>query len=145
MSKKIILANELELMKYIIKKYPDSCMAHNIDINNLDDVDIRRECLDFILIEKLGLCACGNLEKTAKEIVKLMDLVSLNRDLSYSEITQKTEEYFGCKHISDNGLLQFMAYTLDDKELFERGTSINYPWFTAEGEMYYEFLKGVME
>lgn len=122
---------------YIIKNYPDSCLAHNCA--NISYVD-PEECEDFFYYEKLNWCGCG-LPDVAKMTVRDF-LWALHGDVDHWEKREERFlEKFGVKDVYENNLLLCLAYALDAAELTEHGGSIGGAWLTEEGRMFLWLLE----
>ena len=81
---------------------------------------------------ELGCCGCGCPQNTYAEIHKML--------LFYSQdiMTRKAPESWGVENVSNNPFVQYMAYILDNEEVIEHGTRIDFGWLTAKGK---ELLK----
>lgn len=132
-----------EIRNWIIEKYPDSCIAVN-DKNNGpssdDAVDnegtncLLSEVRDHFLYEVMGLCGCGNTLSTMMDIRDYLMIVKISHEQSFDIARNMLEKRFGVKYVSDNSLLQFMAYILDHNGLTNHGTSINGAWLEDLGK-----------
>jgi len=130
--------NETNLRKiadYIKEHYPDSCIAYNDIESNMSGCELVEEISDFFSYEIIGLCGCGCPEDTIVSIRDYLQIVNDKRNEEWETIKNKFLEKFGVETVYDNPLLQFMAYTLDDKGLTDHGTSIGGNWITDLGRM----------
>ena len=130
-----------EISNYIIKKYPDCCLAYNSENHNYYKEELIDECEKFFYYEKLNWCGCGDPE-AAKRVIR--DFLRIlydyhkddNFDSSYNRKRKNLKERFGVDNVYDNELLLCLAYTLDAAEFTEHGSSIGGAWTTKEGEMF---------
>lgn len=134
---------------FIRDEYPDSCIAENEKINGFDPngipvYEIIKECSEFFLYEILGFCGCGCPEISIEAVCDYLDIIDLrhtesddklNRYANFDKARQLLQEKFHAKYVSDDPMLQFMAYTLDDADLTDHGSSINGAWITDLGRM----------
>ncbi len=124
-----------EIKDYIIKKYPDSCLAYNYNSSYYDELLIE-ECENFFYYEKLNWCGCGD-PNMAKGVIKdYLEVVKAKFD-SNADFTGK----FGVKFVYDDKLLLCLAYTLDAAGFTDHGSSISGAWLTDEGKMFLWLLE----
>lgn len=129
--------NVNEIKNYIIKKYPDSCLAYNYNEKYYYDERLIKECEDFFYYEKLNWCGCGDPE-TAKRVIRdYLEIVDNNSDEKRKELKNR----FGAEYVYDNELLLCLAYTLDAVEFTEHGSSVGGAWLADEGKMFLWLLK----
>lgn len=129
---------------YIIKTYPDCCLAENILRlkNNYGEEDLIEACEDFFYYEKLNWCGCGNPE-AVKTVVR--DFLRIIYDYSEDPLVSQSrwdrrgnnfQERFGARSVYDNELLLCLAYALDAAEFTDHGSSIGGAWIDTEGKMF---------
>lgn len=141
-----------EIGEYVIKKYPESCLARNVTEYGytylLDDDETLTEVLaSFFAYDVLGLCGCGNPEDTWDVIRRVLRIRSSCRERLYDEIKQmyRDELRLDIDNDVDWGILQFILYILDDKGLVEHGSSVGGCFLTELGEMYLTVLDAWFE
>lgn len=132
-----------EIRNWIIEKYHDSCIAVN-DKNNGpssdDAVDnegtnyLLAEVRDYFLYEVMGFCGCGEKFSSMADVRDYLMIVNIRHEQSFEISRNILEKRFGVKYVSDNSLLQFMAYTLDNNGLTDHGSSIDGAWLTDIGK-----------
>lgn len=128
-----------EIEKYIIKNYPDSCLAHNavsLFRNSTLGFSTLKDCENFFYFEELNWCSCGDPESAKCVIRDYLRLVKERKDKDYYKCIDNFKEKFNCYHASDNPLVLCLAYTLDSAGFTEHGSSIDSCWLTEEGEMF---------
>ena len=147
-----------EIAKYIIEKYPQSCLSQNsenetnwelVSINSLplsQSNDLRQQCEDFFYYEKLNWCGCGNPELVKFEILKYLRILNWCYNIEFSSRTydlkqHKFKDAFGVDNVYGHPLLLALAYTLDAAGFTEHGTSIGGAWITDEGRMFMFLLE----
>lgn len=133
-----------EIKDYIIKKYPNSCLACNYNEYYYDE-QLIKECEDFFYYEKLNWCGCGSPEivkKTIRDFLRILYdnkkelLDNKMRNWDWNRRDENFQERFGVKSVYDNELLLCLAYTLDAAEFTEHGSGIGGAWIDIEGEMF---------
>ena len=139
-----------EIAEYVVKKYPDCCMAANkvVDFGNRDEEYEKWVLLDelvsFFMFDKVRICGCGLPEDTYNVIRKVLTIQdAYHKDaMSYSEIQTACLEDLGLdvKSNDGNGMHQFILYILDNCGLVEHGSSIGGCWLTEEGKMCLDVL-----
>lgn len=129
--------NVNEIKDYIIKKYPDSCLAHNYKEEYYYDERLIEECEDFFYYEKLKWCGCGTPEIAKKVIRDYLEIV----DNNYYEKRDGLKKRFGVEYVYNNELLLCLAYALDAAEFTEHGGSVGGAWLADEGVMFLWLLK----
>lgn len=144
--------NIQNIKNYIIKKYPDSCLAHNYPgsesyYDEFEDVLIK-ECIDFFYFEKLDWCGCGSPEiakKVIRDFLRILDTDMKDKDIDWQARWKKRREMmmdrFGVESVYDNELLLCFAYDMGSAEFTEHGTSIGSAWISEEGEMFLWLLE----
>lgn len=125
-----------EIKDYIIKKYPNSCLAKNYN-NSYCDEQLIRECEDFFYYEKLNWCGCGDPEAAKMVIRDYLKIV----DGNYDEKKNGLRERFCVEYVYDNELLLCLAYALDAVGFTEHGSSIGGAWTDREGKMFLWLLE----
>lgn len=136
---------------YIVKKYPDSCFAENVEHNNFYEEELMKACEDFFYYEKLHWCGCGQPEKAKKVIKDFLSILKIVSDAwqltsdKQNELFRLRDEAFknrfGVDYVYDNELLLCLAYTLDAAEFTEHGSGIGGAWIDTEGEMFLWLLE----
>lgn len=141
-----------EIAKYVVKKYPECCMAANHDVQDGCREEWYEESLieplmDFFSYEIIDMCGCGSPEDTYEMIRRLLHIRNnwFNGGNTTELWKQKNEQYNTQLHIDhkDNmnyGMLQFVMYMLDSCGILEHGSSIGGSWLTKLGKMYLEVL-----
>lgn len=137
-----------DIKDYIIKKYPECCLAYNIQNHDYSEEELIKYCEDFFYYEKLKWCGCGEPE-IAKKVIRdyLKILYDHKQELKHKSSNynwlkdwekrdKELQERFGVKSIYDNELLLCFAYAMDGAEFTEHGSSIGGAWITKEGEMF---------
>lgn len=127
--------NLRKIADYIKEHYPDSCIAYNDREGNMSGYELVEEIADFFSYEIIKLCGCGYPEDTIISIRNYLQIVNDKLNEKWETTKEKFLKKFGVEAASDNPLLQFMAYMLDDKGLTEHGTSIDGNWITDLGKM----------
>lgn len=136
---------------YIIKKYPDTYLAENIEHNNYYEEELMEACEDFFYYEKLHWCGCGDpntAKRTIRDFLSILNITSdawqldgNSMDALYKKRDEAFEKRFGVKSIYDNELLLCFAYAMDAAEFTEHGSSIGGAWIETEGKMFLWLLK----
>lgn len=129
--------NVNEIKDYIIKKYPDSCLAYNYKEEYYYDEQLIEECEDFFYYEKLKWCGCGMPEIAKKVIRDYLEIVNNDSDKKCDELKKR----FGVEYVYDNELLLCLAYALDAAKFTEHGSSVGGAWLADEGKMFLWLLK----
>lgn len=140
--------NVNEIKDYIIKKYPESCLASNYQHNLYSDEELIEDCEKFFYYEKLNWCGCGDPE-AAKRVVRdfLHILYTYKKDetkdwnVKYQKQRNMMMARFGVESVYDNELLLCFAYAMDAAEFTEHGSSIGGARITKEGEMFLWLLE----
>lgn len=137
--------NLRKIADYIKENYPDSCIAYNDRDNHMSGCELVQEIADFFSYEIIGICGCGCPESTLiciRDYLQILNDKFANKDVEtekWIQICDDSEkrmiEKFKTRYVTDNPLLQFMAYMLDDKGLTEHSTSIDVCWATDLGKM----------
>ncbi len=135
----VTIKNLNDIRNYIIKNYPDSCIAQNDELNGptADPREMLKEISEFFKHDILGFCDCG-CPLSTEEAVKDY-LYAVNKRTSIDDGWDIAEtlliKHFGVSAVSDNSLLQFMAYVIDNVGFTEHGTSINGAWIEDLGRI----------
>ncbi|MCM1295160.1 MAG: hypothetical protein NC311_06435 [Muribaculaceae bacterium] len=141
--------NLTKMWEYIKNNYPDSCIAGNYKLNgqcpdNSCDHDLIDMCSSFFLFEILPICGCGLPEITMETICDYLDIVEIrhtksddpmNRYSGFDKARKLLREKYKVEYESDDPLLQFLAYAMDEVGLTEHGSSIHGAWITDLGRM----------
>lgn len=128
--------NVNKVKDYIVKTYPESCLAYNYNDTYYEE-QLIEECENFFYYEKMNWCGCGEPD-TVKMVVKDYLEVINNK---YNDNDINFENKFGVKSVYDNNLLLCLAYTIDAAGFTEHGSSIGGAWLTDEGEMFLWLLQ----
>ena len=81
------------------------------------------------IVGKLGCCGCGAPQITLKAVHQMLKSIA-DKETPFKE----KKAYPDGWDITENAYVQFMAYTLDNLEFTEHGTSIRFPWLTEKGK-----------
>ena len=127
------IARVKELRQYVAKWSPGGCCAVERDEES-DYDELVRDVATDLMYDVLGLYECGDTEKTVATIRDYLEIVQ-TRGNSVPESHKKMVERFGTTDISSDGLLQFMAYTLDHLGLTGHGISLNGAVITEKGRV----------
>ena len=125
-----------EIKDYIIKKYPNSCLACNYTADYYDE-QLMEECEDFFYYEKLNWYGFGSPEEAKRVIRDYLKIVDNNSDKKREGL----KERFGAEYVYDNELLLCFSYTMDAAEFTEHGSSIGGAWISEEGKMFLWLLE----
>lgn len=141
----------IEIRNWIKEKYPDSCIRINDDMDdryNLNE-SYRNPCLepqqlledvsDFFKYEMLNLCGCGCPDLTVESIRDYLQIInkrtkSNNKSDCWNVMRKELEDKFGYPDVCSNGLLQYMAYDLDERGFTNHGSNISGAWIEDLGE-----------
>ena len=143
-----------EIAEHITEKYPDCCMACNNDVKQGCREEWYEEYLidllmDFFTYEIVGMCGCGCPEDTYEVIRRVLNIRNdwQKDNIEYEAVEEryKTDLELDTNNDIDYGLLQFILYVLDDKEILEHGSSIGGCWLTNLGKMYLTVLNAWFE
>lgn len=138
-----------EIAEYVVEKYPDCCMSANNNIKRGCREEWYEEYLidllmDFFAYEIVGMCGCGCPEDTQEVIRRILNILNDrdNEKIKYEAVREryKTDLELNTSNNLDYGLLQFVLYILDDKEILEHGGSIGGCWVANLGKMYLTVL-----
>lgn len=139
-----------EIMKFVIKEYPNGCASYNWKDNDyisviegekqIEDCAIKaiiEDCLDEFIYEDLDLCGCCNPEEIW-EVIKLILIAQNNGDWenkrnSFNNVKNKKNYYY-------TGLIQFVLYTLSSHKFLEHGGCISVARLTEKGKLFLELL-----
>ena len=146
-----------EIAEYVVKNYPNSCMAvNNVVKLGCKDKDYEEYILDelmsFFNFEVLSNCGCGCPELTNEAMRKILIVQEYlhNEDIQkdkkfddfYKEYLEYEKSIIG--NVEDDdfkyGLIQFMMYQLDACGILEHGSSIGGAWLTELGKMFLDIL-----
>ena len=92
------------------------------------------EIFNYFNFYLLGLCGCGAPDNTIEVIRDYLNIVKVNHERNFNEGEKLLKEIFDVNNVCLDPVLQFMAYTLDDKELTDHGNNISGAWITDLGE-----------
>lgn len=138
-----------EIAEYVVKNYPDCCMAANNDVIKGCREDWYEEHLidllmDFFSFELMDMCGCGCPEYTHDLIRKILIIRSecIDNKIDYDETIKryKNDLSFDRNNPNHYGALQFILYMLDAYKLVEHGSNIYGCWLTDLGKMYLTVL-----
>lgn len=109
----------------------------------------RCEAFEEVLLRDypiLGYCGCGSPEKTVDTILKALRYCALDT-YAYleSERAVYLREHFGTGYVSDDGLVQFLFYSLDVMGLTRHSYALNASTLTPTGEVFLELLEEYVE
>lgn len=110
------------------------------------------ESIKWFYYELLGWCGCGDPKEAFGAVRDYLSLVNYRDEhkteenqnytrKDYDDACAYCKEKFGSDSVYDNPLLLCLAYTMDDKELTEHGSSIGGAWLTGIGEMLLALLR----
>ena len=110
------------------------------------------DAIKWFYYDLLNWCGCGDPKEAliaVRDYLSLVNYYDEHRTEDSQDFTRKDyddqcaycNDKFGCKTIYDNPLLLCLAYTMDDKELTEHGSSISGAWLTGVGEMFLALLR----
>lgn len=133
-----------EIREYIIKEDKESSIASN----NYCEETLLDDLYTYYTYEVIGCCGCGDTDSTTKAIMNYLNSVFIRHSVFLSSSFRQSKEWaetikiaddileenFGFRDVTDNPLLQYLAYSLDDKGLTEHGTSIRGCWLTKSGK-----------
>lgn len=139
--KNVITDNLKAIIKSIAEQFPESSLATDNVINDLRYLsfdDVLKMAYEYFSFEVIGLCGCGAIDATIEVIAKYLAIVNFwTTNIDHENIIDKrneqTKSTFNVTNITDDPLLQFMAYILDDHNLTNHGSSINGTWITDLG------------
>lgn len=143
-----------EIAEYVVKKYPDCCMACNNDVKHGCREEWYEEYLidilmDFFLYEIVDMCGCGIPDYTHEVIRRTLKIRNdwQNNRIKYEEVQEryKNELNLDPKDELQYGSLQFILYKLDSCGILEHGSSIGGCWLTELGKMYLDVLNAWYE
>lgn len=138
-----------EIAEWVIEKYPDSCIScNNVVINGCREEwyeeSLVDELMDFFSYEIVGMCGCGVPEDTHEVIRRVLHI---RKDWEDKKIAYESvqERYYNDLNLDtasalDYGMLQFILYMLDSKDILEHGSGIGGCWLTKLGDMYLTVL-----
>lgn len=135
------IKNLNDIRNFIKENYTDSCIAHNSP--RTTPCELLEEISDFFKYEILDFCGCGCPESSERAVRDYLYAINMRTDKKSIKDTDerwnKSREYlnekFKVKYSTDDPLLQFMAYTLDTKDLTDHGSSINGAWIEDLGKI----------
>lgn len=138
-----------EIAEFVVENYPESCMAENKVVNkgcreDWYEESLIDELMSFFSFDVMYMCSCGCPEDTYEIIRKILNIRNdwSTDKIKFDEIKKR---YMEDLHIDANdslhyGVLQFILYMLDEKEILEHGSSIGGCWITDLGKMYLTVL-----
>ena len=136
-----------EIAEKIIKKESNLSLENEVIVGNREEwyeESLIDPLIDYYSYDVLRLCGCGCPNDTLDVIRKYLHIRKDWKDnkCDYDEVQQryKTELNIDDQDDIQWGLLQFMAYILDDRGFTEHGSSIGGCWLTEKGEMYLTVL-----
>lgn len=125
-----------EIRSWLKEKYPGG--FPNGSYNEPDFEDMLEELGDFVKYWLLGICGCGCQGTTIKAIRDYLSIIydrtKKNDDAAWEDARTRMKEVFGVSYPSDDPLLQYMAYDLDERGLTDHGSGINGAWISTLGE-----------
>lgn len=109
----------------------------------------RTEAFEDLLLQGypiLGHCACGRPSKTLITIQKALEYCQMYNNSPDKEPQRLfLQEHFKVDDVTDDGLVQFLFYTLDGLNLTDHVYSLTYSHLTPEGEIFFELLNEFLE
>lgn len=144
--------NVQKIKDYIIKKYPDSCLAYNYtsyeDYYDKFEDSLIEECVKFFYYEKLNWCGCGDpvtTKKVVRDFLRILNAIYIANTNDFQFKYQTTRKLmmarFGVESVYDNELLLCLAYTMDAAGFTEHESSIGGAWISEEGLMFLWLLE----
>ncbi len=121
-----------KIKDYIIKTYPESCLAYNYDDTYYDE-QLIEECENFFYYERLNWCGCGDPNAVKTTVRNFLQAIEMKNSDSSDIGFQK---YFNVHSVYDNDLLLCLAYTMYAAGFTDHGSSIGGDWLTEEGKMF---------
>lgn len=155
--KNVITDNLKAIIKSIAEQFPESSFATEHvadDLIYLQFDDVLKMAYEYFSYEIIGLCGCGTINNTIDYIVKYLTIVAYWTDNIRSDNiidirNGMMHDNFNVENISDDPLLQFMAYILDDLNFTDHCSSINGTWITDLGRVclyvYKIYLKSIYD
>ena len=130
-----------EIAEKIIKKESNLSLENEVIVGNREEwyeESLIDPLIDYYSYDVLRLCGCGCPNDTLDVIRKYLHIRKDWKDnkCDYDEVQQryKTELNIDDQDDIQWGLLQFMAYILDDRGFTEHGSSIGGCWLTEKKE-----------
>ena len=131
----------IEIKEWIHENYE----GHKTYAENINPEDVGKEGQnlllekigDFFKYNILGLCGCGTPETTLMAIASYLKIIVLNHDDEkggFIEGRKVMKKKFKVEYVTDDPLLQYMAYDLDGRGVIEHGGNINGAWISEVGE-----------
>lgn len=125
-----------ETREWVKRHYPDSDIADSKEPEFQNE--ILEELTNFFALELLGFCGCGKKDLTIesmRDYLKIVnDCTKKNDNEAWDNRRKQLEKTFGYGCVCDNGVLQYMAYDLDNRGLTDHGSNIAGAWITDIGE-----------
>lgn len=138
------LARLNEIRDFVVKKFPDCCLAHNYDHYTFDkdyDLPVLAENLnDFFWTEYMNLCNCGMPYIAQEQIKKYLEIIKNVSDAKGNNSSEEMKAVFNVEYVYDAALLLFLAHVLDSYEFTSHGSSIGSAFITDLGRMYLDVL-----
>lgn len=139
-----------EIVEFIIKNYPKSCIACNTKGKTMDEIILPDEqdedAGDFVNMEDLksffyheiiGFCGCGDPDMMLVLFIKYLKIYSSSHWTKMAALDDLQEQ--------DEEKYYLMAYTIDRCEFTTHGSSIGGAWLTDLGKMALEVFVGYLE
>ena len=138
-----------EIAEYLVTKFSQSLLATN-DVVEVGCRDVDYE--DYLVSEVIeffnryiGMCGCGCPEYTYEMLRKLLRirLDRSNEELDCGKVSQRYLDDIGLdenQNKDHDGIVHFILYILDDKDIVEHGSSIGGCWLTELGKIYLRVL-----
>jgi len=108
----------------------------------------RSEAFEEVLLRDypvLGYCGCGSPSLTLEALLKAMKYCTISTEYGDTEREEYLQEHFGIVHVSNDGLVQFLFYSLVTMGLLRHNYSLNAATLTNEGEIFYQLLDEYVE
>lgn len=138
-----------EIAEFVVKNYPDCCMAENHEYKLGCRDDWYEEYLidplmNFFSYEIMGLCGCGCPEDTHRVIRYVLNIRNdwMNKNIKYDEVKNRycSDLHIDLSYDVHHGMLQYILYDLNDHGILEHGSSVGGSWLTNLGKMYLDVL-----
>ena len=127
-------------------------VANNYEINHNTDLAYLMDLIETIVCSELKIFDCNKHNKTLKDVYDYLNII---KDRAHTDIFMYNDEElsrynnscyhmktrFGSKLVPENGLLMYIAYTLNHMGFTDHVTSIDYAWLTEKGNAYLQLLK----
>ena len=127
--------NLIMIKSWLCDKYG----SNRVSIDSSEGYELFNDIMEFMKFSILGCCGCGDIDSTLIAIRDYLYLVKHRTDNNttegWNESKHMLKEKFGVDHISNDRILQYMAYSLDTMEFTDHGSSINGTWILDLGRI----------